>query len=68
MTEKLNELMKLCSINHFTFVYQKEGDKNFINETDIPEKTFIINITDIEDKELENLLDTKIKELKELPQ
>lgn len=66
MSEKLNELMIICGINHFVFVYQKEGDKNFINKIDEPEKTIIVNIVDTEDKELETLLDSKIKELKEL--
>ncbi len=66
MSEKLNELMRICGINHFVFVYQKEGNKNFINKIDEPEKTIIVNIVDTEDKELETLLDSKIKELKEL--
>ena len=58
--------MRICGINHFVFVYQKEGNKNFINKIDEPEKTIIVNIVDTEDKELETLLDSKIKELKEL--
>lgn len=66
MSEKLNELMRICGINHFVFVYQKEGNKNFINKIDEPEKTIIVNIVNTEDKELETLLDSKIKELKEL--
>lgn len=58
--------MRICGINHFVFVYQKEGNKNFINKIDEPEKTIIVNIVNTEDKELETLLDSKIKELKEL--
>jgi hypothetical protein len=66
MTEKLNELMRICGINHLVFVYQKEGNKNFIEKIDEPEKTIIVNIVDTEDNELGPLLDSKIKELKEL--
>lgn len=66
MTDKLNELFQLCGINHFTFVYQKEGDKNYINYELTPDKKIVVNISDVEDKELDNLLDEKLIELKEL--
>jgi hypothetical protein len=64
MTDKLNQLFQVCGINDFEFTYQKEGDKNFINHSLNPNK-ILVNISDIEDVELEKLLDEKIKELKE---
>ena len=63
MTDKLNELFQVCGINDFEFTYQKEGDKNFIIHSLNPNK-ILVNISDIEDIELEKLLDDKIKELK----
>jgi hypothetical protein len=64
MTDKLNQLFEVCGINDFEFTYQKEGDKNFITHSLNPNK-ILVNISDIEDVELEKLLDDKIKELKE---
>jgi hypothetical protein len=63
MTDKLNELFKVCGINDFEFTYQKEGDKNFIIHSLNPNK-ILVNISDIEDENLEKLLDDKLKELK----
>lgn len=61
--EKLNELVRLCGINNIEFTIHKSEDNSveFINE----EKKFIVNFADGEDKEFENLLDSKISELKE---
>jgi hypothetical protein len=64
MNEKLNELFSICGINDFVFHLQKEGEINFINYTLDP-KNIVVNIPDIEDKELDQLLTDKIKELKE---
>lgn len=64
MNEKLNELFSICGINDFVFHLQKEGETNFINYTLDP-KIIVVNIPDIEDKELDQLLTDKIKELKE---
>lgn len=64
MNEKLNELFSICGINDFVFHLQKEGETNFINYTLDP-KIIVVNIPDIEDKELDQLLTGKIKELKE---
>jgi hypothetical protein len=64
MTDKLNELFQVCGINDFEFTYQKEGDKNFITHSLNPNK-ILVNISDIEDENLEKLLDDKLKELKE---
>lgn len=66
MTDKINELFHICGINHFHFQYQKIGENNYINYQIEPEKTIVINIVDVDDKELEKLLDDKIHELKEL--
>lgn len=65
MTDKLNELVKLCGINDIEFIMTKEGDENQI-ELLKEEKKFILNVPNTEDKELENLLSNKINELKEL--
>jgi len=64
-TNKLNELLVLCGINNVVFTYQKEDGGNYVN-FDENEKTIIVNVSDYEDKELDFLLDNKIKELKEL--
>ena len=64
MTDKLNELFQVCGINDFEFTYQKEGDKNYITHSLNPNK-ILVNISDIEDENLEKLLDDKLKELKE---
>jgi hypothetical protein len=64
MNDKLNELFSICGINDFVFHLQKEGETNFIDYTLDP-KTIVVNIPDIEDKELDQLLSEKINELKE---
>ena len=64
-SDKLNELLVLCGINNVVFTYQKEDGGNYVN-FDENEKTIIVNVSDYEDKELDSLLDNKIKELKEL--
>ncbi len=66
MTDKLNELFQLCGVNDFLFIYQKEGDGNYINYELTPDKKIVVNISNVEDKELDNLLDEKINELKKL--
>jgi hypothetical protein len=64
MSEKLNELFSICGINDFVFHLQKEGETNYIDYTLDPKK-IVVNIPDIEDKELDQLLTDKINELKE---
>lgn len=64
-TNKLNELLILCGINNVVFTYQKEEGGNYIDFNE-PEKTIVVNVSDYEDKELDSLLDNKIKELKKL--
>ena len=64
-TNKLNELLILCGINNIVFTYQKEEGGNYIDFNE-PEKTIVVNVSDYEDKELDSLLDNKIKELKKL--
>jgi hypothetical protein len=66
MTNKLNELFQICGVNDFIFTYQKEGDKNFVDYSLEPEKKIVVNIPNSDDKELDELLSDKIKELKEL--
>jgi hypothetical protein len=64
MNDKLNELFSICGINDFVFHLQKEGETNYIDYTLDPKK-IVVNIPNIEDKELGQLLTDKIKELKE---
>jgi hypothetical protein len=66
MNDKLNELFRICGINDFIFTYQKEGDKNYIDYSVEPEKKIVVNLPNVEDKEFNNLLTSKIEELKEL--
>ena len=66
MTNKLKELFQICGVNDFIFTYQKEGDKNFVDYSLEPEKKIVVNIPNSDDKELDELLSNKIKELKEL--
>jgi len=64
MTDKINKIFEICVINDFEFTYQNEGQKNYITYSLNPNK-ILINISDINDVELEKLLDNKFKELKE---
>jgi hypothetical protein len=66
MNDKLNELFTICGINDFIFTYQKEGEENYIDYSVDPEKKIIVNISNVEDEELDKLLTSKIEELKEL--
>lgn len=66
MNDKLNELFAICGINDFIFIYQKEGEENYIDYSIEPEKKILVNISNAEDAELDNLLTSKIEELKEL--
>jgi hypothetical protein len=66
ISDKLNHLFTICGINDFEFVFQKEGDKNYVDFSTSPNKKIVINIINEEDKELENLLSNKINELEEL--
>lgn len=62
---QLNELVRLCGINNIDFTIIKEETTNnvqFLKD----EKKFLVNISDVEDKEFGNLLDSKINELKEM--
>jgi hypothetical protein len=64
-SDKLNELLILCGINDIVFTYQKEGDENYIDFNQ-NNKTIVVNVSDYEDKELDDLITLKIGELKEL--
>jgi len=66
MNDKLNELFTICGVNDFIFTYQKEGEENYIDYSVNPEKKIVVNISNVEDEELDNLLTSKIEELKEL--
>ena len=66
MNDKLNELFAICGINDFIFIYQKEGEENYIDYSIEPEKKILVNISNAEDSELDDLLTSKIEELKEL--
>lgn len=65
MTEKINELVKLCAKNNFEFILTKDGDKNKFDIV-AEEKKFILNIPDFDDKNLIFILNQKIEELKNL--
>ena len=45
---------------------QKEGEENYIDYSVNPEKKIVVNISNVEDEELDKLLTSKIEELKEL--
>ena len=66
MNDKLNELFAICGINDFIFIYLKEGEENYIDYSIEPEKKILVNISNAEDAELDDLLTSKIEELKEL--
>ena len=59
-TEKLNTLLRIASTNKIEFFLEKEGDTNFIN---LQEGKITVNIGNIDDKQLDELLDSKIEEL-----
>ena len=59
-TEKLNTILRIASTNKIEFILEKEGDTNFIN---LQEGKITVNIGNIDDKQLDELLDSKIKEL-----
>lgn len=63
MTEKINELFKLASLNDFEFIYQNEGVENFIELNFEPKKYILINICDAEDPDLNKMLQDNINEL-----
>ena len=63
--DKLNELLILCGRKDIEFILKKEDGANSIDYNN-ESKKITINFIDHEDVEMENLLDNKIKELKEL--
>lgn len=63
--EKLNELLILCSKNNVEFTLKRNDELNQIDYDDTT-KNITVSITEFEDKDLEKLLDDKIKELKEV--
>jgi hypothetical protein len=56
----LNTILRIASTNKIEFFLEKEGDTNFIN---LQEDKITVNIGNIDDKQLDELLDSKIKEL-----
>lgn len=63
--EKLNELLILCSKNNVEFTLKRNDELNQIDYDDTT-KNITVSITEFEDKDLEKLLDDKIKELKKV--
>lgn len=63
--EKLNELLILCGRKDIEFTLKRDQEKNNVVYDDTT-KSVTISISEFEDKELENLLNNKINELKEL--
>jgi hypothetical protein len=66
--KKIDELFRICVINNFDFILQREGENNFINHTLEPKKEIIVNFSNNEDKNFVKLLDEKIEELKNIIQ
>ena len=65
MSNKLNELLVLCSKNKIEFIYQKEGDNNYVEYSDNPHRC-IINVVNVNDENLDELLSENIKKLNQL--
>jgi hypothetical protein len=63
---KLNEILILSSKNNMEFVYQKEGEENFIEFSIEPERKITINIVNEKDKNLKKLINKKFEELNQL--
>jgi hypothetical protein len=63
---KLNEILILSSKNNMEFVYQKEGEENFIEFSIEPERKITINIVNEKDKNLKKLINQKLEELNQL--
>ena len=68
MTEsnKLRDILWICGKNKLNFNLQKETSLNNYVNIDIEKKEVNINISDIDDKNLNNLLEEKIEELTQL--
>jgi hypothetical protein len=63
---KLNEILILCSKNNMEFIYQKEGEENFIEFSIEPERKITVNIVNEKDKNLKKLINGKLEELDQL--
>jgi hypothetical protein len=63
---KLNEILILSSKNNMEFVYQKEGEENFIEFSIEPERKITINIVNEKDKNLKKLINKKFEDLNQL--
>lgn len=63
---KLNEILILCSKNNMEFIYQKEGEENFIEYSTEPERKITVNIVKEKDKNLKRLINEKLDELNQL--
>lgn len=63
---KLNEILILSSKNNMEFVYQKEGEENFIKFSIEPERRITVNIVNEKDKNLKKLINQKLEELNQL--
>jgi hypothetical protein len=67
ISDKLNEILIFCANKKIDFNLTKEGSNNKIEYTEeSTNKKLNIIIGDLEDKNLFNLLDDKLKELKNL--
>jgi hypothetical protein len=63
---KLNEILILCSKNNMEFIYQKEGEENFIEFSIEPERKITVNIVNEKDKNLKKIINGKLEELDQL--
>jgi hypothetical protein len=63
---KLNEILILCSKNNMEFIYQKEGEENFIEFSIEPERKITVNIVNEKDKNLKRLINEKLEGLDQL--
>lgn len=66
MSDKLTEILVFCANNKIKFDLYKVDGVNSIEYIESPEKTLIIKIGVIDEKELFTLLNNKIEELKHL--
>jgi len=66
ITNNLTDLLTFCFKNKVEFIYQNEEGENYITYTTEPNKLLTINITNIEDKNLDKMLTDKLEKLHQL--
>lgn len=67
-TNNLTDLLTFCFKHNIEFIYQNEEGENYITYTTEPNNLLTINITNIEDKNLDKMLTDKLEELHQLIQ